>query len=406
MRQIDLFSEVLHSYAGQNNNTLSNVELYAQVANRAGIDPKEFAAKVPVGATGQQHSLLKRQCRWHQQTLKNSGIIERLDDRRGIWRLTTPASKDLNQINPGVAVVGFSTTLGIAILGSCETVFSKIDAPIVLCLTSPPYALANPRAYGNICEHHYVDWITKTLEPVVKNLVDGGSLLLNVSNDIFMRGVPARSMYCERLILALHDRLGLHKVDQLIWSNPSKPPGPVQWASKERVQLNVAWEPIYWLTNNPRNLRSDNRRVLQEHSQRHLELIRSGGEQRIATSSDGAYAIRRGSYGNETAGRIPRNVLEFGHACADQQMYKKNARALGLPAHGAPMPLALARFLIEFLTEPGEIVCDPFGGSMSTARAAEMLGRRWLSSENILEYVLGAATRFDQCEGFHLDIAA
>lgn len=144
MRQIDLFSEVLHSYAGLNGEPLRNADMYAQVANRTGINPEELEHKVPVGQSGQLHSLLARKLRWHQQSLKAAGVLERVEGERGIWRLTTPASDDLNKINSGVSVVGFSTELGVAILGSCDTVFSKIDAPIVLCLTSPPYALAKP----------------------------------------------------------------------------------------------------------------------------------------------------------------------------------------------------------------------------------------------------------------------
>jgi site-specific DNA-methyltransferase (cytosine-N4-specific) len=213
-------------------------------------------------------------------------------------------------------------------------------------------------------------------------------------------------MYRERLMLALHDKLGLYKVDELVWVNKSKPPGPVQWASKHRFQLNVGWEPIYWLTNDPKRLRTDNRRVLQEHTERHLRLINGGGEQRDGTFSDGAYNIRAGRFGNPTPGRIPRNVLEYGHACGDQRQYKKAARAQGLPAHGAPMPLELAKFLVSFMSEPGELVVDPFGGSQTTAKAAQLLGRRWMTTEVMLEYVLGGANRFENEEGFRLHLAA
>lgn len=399
-RQLDLFSEVLHAYSAEKNGVLDNAQLYGLVSSNLGIDPDEFSKRTPVGTSQQMHSLLSRKVRWYQQSLKHAGILEHVPGERGVWRLTQPASDDLNKINPGVAILGFSTDLGIAILGACETVFAKIDAPITLCLTSPPYPLAKPRNYGNPSEAQYVDWICKTLEPVVKNLVRGGSICLNISNDIFMPGNPSRSLYRERLVLALHDRLGLHKMDEFIWHNPSKAPGPVQWASINRVQLNVAWEPVYWFTNDPRSVRSDNRRVLQEHSQKHLDLIKSGGEQRTRNHSDGAYRLQQGKFANQTEGRIARNVLSFGHACADQMAYKQIARAAGLPVHGAPMPLSLASFLVEFLTEPDDLVADPFGGSFTTAKAAERLGRRWLSTECMLEYVLGGASRFRDAPGF------
>ena len=405
-RQLDLFSEVLHAYSAEHDGVLPNEALYGAVADRAGIDRETFEERVPVGTAGQPRSLLARQVRWHQQTLKHAGILERVEGERGIWRLTQPASEELNAVRPSVAVLGFSTDLGIAILGSCEHVFAKIDAPITLCLTSPPYPLAIPRGYGNPSETQYVDWICRTLEPLVKNLVRGGSICLNVSNDIFMPGSPARSMYRERLILALYDRLGLHKMDEFIWHNPSKPPGPVRWASIERVQLNVAWEPVYWLTNDPKAVRSNNRRVLQEHTEQQLALIRKGGEKRVRRFGDGAYSLKEGDFANETAGRIPRNVLTFGHACGDQRSYKQHVRQNGLAEHGAPMPLALASLLVEFLSEPGDLVVDPFAGSFTTAKAAERLGRRWLATEVMLEYVIGSASRFREAHGFQQNLLA
>lgn len=402
--QLNLFSSVLHAYSGTSDGAIENKDLYEVVANSVGLSADEATRREAVGESGAPHNLFHRRVRWYQQTLKSAGILERVDGHRGVWQLTKPAAKDLNRIGNTVSVVGFSTELGIAILGSCDSVFSRIDSPITLVLTSPPYPLASARKYGNPSEPEYVDWVCRMLEPLVKNLVRGGSICLNVSNDIFLPQSPARSMYRERLVLALHDRLGLFKMDELCWVNKSKPPGPYQYASKDRTQLNVAYEPVYWLTNDPLKVMSNNRRVLQEHTDRHLALIHQGGEQRTASFSDGAYSIRHGSFGNVTDGRIPKNVLEFGHRCAAQLAYKKMAKAMGLPLHGAPMPLKLAMFLIQFLSEPGDLVVDPFGGSFTTADAAEQLGRRWMSTDCMLEYVVGGATRFEKRPGYQLHL--
>ena len=145
---------------------------------------------------------------------------------------------------------------------------------------------------------------------------------------------------------------------------------------------------------------------LQAHSERHLKLITQGGEQRHGEFSDGAYRVHPGRFGNPTEGKIPRNVLTFGHSCADQRQYKRDARAAGLPAHGAPMPLSLASFLVEYLSQPGDLIVDPFSGSFTTAKAAELLGRRWLCTEIMVQYVLGAANRFRAFNGFHQHLLA
>lgn len=401
--QLDLFEYVAQAYVSSDSGVVDNGELYQSVAHAAGLSEDDLELKVPIGKDGQEHSLLKRKIRWHQQTLKHLGLIERIDGKRGLWRLTREGKHQLRQAEPEVALLAFSTDLGIAIFGSCHRVFPHLNEPIHLVVTSPPYPLRKPRAYGNPPECEYVDFICRALEPIVENLTPGGSIALNVSNDIFLQGSPARSLYLERLTIVLHDRLGLALMDRLVWNNPSKPPGPVQWASKTRNQLNVAWEPILWFTNDPLKVKSDNRRVLEPHSERHIRLIAAGGERREQSFADGAYKVKKGSYGKETLGRIPRNVISMGHSCPDHKQYRKDAAALGLPAHGAPMPIALADFLIRFLSEEGNLVADPFGGRLTTARAAENLGRRWLTTEWILEYIRGAAERFKDTTGFWME---
>lgn len=129
----------------------------------------------------------------------------------------------------------------------------------------------------------------------------------------------------------------------------------------------------------------------------------AGGCKNVAEYGDGAYRRRLGSFGNTTPGKIPRNVLTFGHNCSDHKAYRRNCENLGLPAHGAVFPATLPNFLIRFLTQPGEVVADPFGGKLTTGREAEKLGRRWISTELILEYIRGAAECFKDCAGFKLN---
>jgi DNA modification methylase len=49
---------------------------------------------------------------------------------------------------------------------------------------------------------------------------------------------------------------------------------------------------------------------------------------------------------------------------------------------------------VKFLTEPGDLVLDPFGGSNSTGAVAERLKRRWISIEANDEYVKASRARF------------
>lgn len=392
--QLALFTmdAVARAYVGAGE--LTNAALYAAVAEACGADRGAMDAKAPIGRARTPRSTAARRVRWHQQTLKQLGLLERVPGRRGTWRLTGAGESTLGPARPGTALVAFCTRLGLALWSSWEDVFPRLDQPIHLCLTSPPYPLRQARAYGGPTAAEFTDFIVRALEPITRNLAPGGSIALNLSNDIFEPGSPARSLYQERVALALHDRLGLSKMDTLIWHNPSKPPGPMLWASRSRQQLNTAYETVWWFTNDPAACFSDNRRVLEPHTPRHAALLARGGEARTRSYCDGAYRLRPGSFGGPTEGRIPRNVITVGHADADAQRCNAEARARGLQTHGAPMPLALADKLVRFLSRPGDLVVDPFGGRCTTGKAAEQNGRRWLCTERIGDYLEAARIRF------------
>lgn len=392
--QLSLFDKVKQVY-GESTSPLDNETLYARVAAKAGISQDELNHQSPIGKSSTPRSKLKRAIRWHQQTMKAAGWLERTEER-GVWQLTQNGKHQLTKISDSYSLIAFSTDLGVAIWGSCTNAFKNLNEEISLILTSPPYPLRQPRAYGNVEVNQYIDFICSSLEPVVKHLKLGGSITLNLSNDIFEHRSPARSLYLEKLTIALCERLGLFLMDRLIWNCPNKLPGPTHWVSTKRTHLNVGFEPILWLSNSPDNVFSDNRQVLQPHSEKHLKLIQDGGEKRTADYSDGAYKIRPGNFSSATPGKIPKNVITVANTCHSQRTYKAMARALNLPVHGAPMPLKLAKFLIEFLTPADEeqLVVDPFGGSLTTALAAEQLGRRWVATEIFWEYLRGAATRF------------
>lgn len=385
---------VVEAYRNAGDKPVKNTELYADVARRAGLTAEQAAERRAFGVKNPEpHLVAARTARWAQQSMKRAGLLEKAG-ARGVWRLTTNGKQTLHRIERGCGLVAFSTRLGAALWCDVRDAYRGLEEPVWLVLTSPPYALAKTRGYDSPRPEEWVDFICAAVEAISPKLADGASIALNIGADIFEPGSPARRLLPERLSIALHERLGLWKMDTLIWHAPCKPPGPIHWASKNRVHLNVGWEPVLWFSNNPHKVRSNNQRVLRPHTERHARRIASGGETVARNNSDGAYRRPVGAFSNPTAGAIPRNVLTFGTTCHSQRAYKTAARELGLPVHGAPFPLSLAKFLVEFLTEAGQLVTDPFGGSITTGLACEQLGRRWLCVDIMAEYLAGAATRF------------
>jgi DNA modification methylase len=78
----------------------------------------------------------------------------------------------------------------------------------------------------------------------------------------------------------------------------------------------------------------------------------------------------------------------------DEYLFK--CRAAGLPIHPARFPPELPDFFIRYLTQPGQVVLDPFSGSNTTGSVAETLGRKWLSIELNADYVAGSKLRFTE----------
>ncbi|MFU2319389.1 DNA methyltransferase [Rahnella sp. PCH160] len=54
--------------------------------------------------------------------------------------------------------------------------------------------------------------------------------------------------------------------------------------------------------------------------------------------------------------------------------------------HLTEKPVSVLQPLIESLTQPGDIILDPFAGSGSTCVAAEQTGRRWIGIELMEQY--------------------
>jgi Uncharacterized protein conserved in archaea len=140
--QLGLFDYAAEAYADAG--CMDNESLYRKVADRAGLSCDVLKSTAPVGEDGKEYNLFKRKLRWHQQTLKQLGLIERVGGSRGLWKLTDAGEKKLRRAKPDVALLAFSTDLGIAIWGSCQRVFARLNEPIALVVTSPPTRFVSP----------------------------------------------------------------------------------------------------------------------------------------------------------------------------------------------------------------------------------------------------------------------
>lgn len=360
-----------------------------RVAEAVGLPKEVRSAKVFAGKAAGEVNAFDRTVRWSQQRAKALGLAEPIGD--GMWRLTGKGRHALREAKPGVVVTVFTTDSGIALFGRVEEAMKYVDdGSISLILTSPPYPLLRQKQYKNVDEKRYVDWLLGVMEQWPAKLTGDGSIVLNLM-DCWRQGSPTVSLYQERLLLALEDA-GINLAQRFMWHNPSKLPAPAEYVTVRKCRVKPALEQVYWLSPHEQPF-ADTSQVLKEYSESMKALLARGGER--AAERPSGYEMRDGGFARDNGGAIPDNLLSLANT-ESNSAYIAGCKAQGLPVHPARFPGGLASFFIKMLTRAGDVVMDPFGGSGTTGAEAEKLGRRWITVEMMLDYVLGQRVRFSQ----------
>ena len=260
-------------------------------------------------------------------------------------------------------------------------------------ITSPEYPLVKPKQYGNREGDEYLDWLTSLAASWKPKLKSTGSLVLNLQ-DTYLQGTPTLSLYQERLLLRLVDELGYHLCQKFIWHNPTKPVC-TDWVTVKRIRVKSGLEAFYWFGKSEYP-KANNRRVLRPYGKTMLRTLATGGDQR-KTGPSGHGHLTPG-FQRDNGGSIPDNLL-VAHNAASNDRYCRECRLEGSPIHPARFPDEPLEFLVKLLTEPGDTVYDPLGGSLKLGEVAERLGRNWISSERSLSYLYGGRHRFSPASG-------
>jgi DNA modification methylase len=232
---------------------------------------------------------------------------------------------------------------------------------------------------------------------IFRILPDDGSFVLNIGGS-YNKGVPTRSLYHFKLLIALVERIGFHLAQECFWFNPAKMPMPAEWVTVRRIRIKDAVEHVWWLSKTPWP-KADNRAVLRPYS-KDMERLNRRGLRR--TTRPSGHNVKPSFAGVQPGGSIPPNVLEeelpvdllkCGNNAAND-VYTEQCKEARVKIHPARFPAALPEFFIRLLTEEGDVVLDPFAGSNTTGAVAESLNRRWIAVETVEEYLQGSKFRF------------
>jgi DNA modification methylase len=307
----------------------------------------------------------------------------------------------------------FYTNKGSFYSGDAEEIIkknliNKFKNKINLILTSPPFPLNKKKQYGNLQGEKYKKWLSNFAPLFSELLVNDGSIIIELGN-AWDDGAPVQSLLpLESLIAFLNnDGNRLYLCQEFICYNPSRLPSPAQWVTINKIRTVDSFTRVWWISKNifPK---ADNTKILRPYSNSMKQLLKkktynSGlrpSEHRI--SENGFLKRNKGSISHNLIEmepidplrdpRLPKNVLSYSNTSSNDFFLSK-CRENKIKPHPARMPIGLASFFIQFLTEENDLVFDPFGGSNTTGYVAESLKRRWITTEISNDYFEQAVIR-------------
>ncbi|MBD2358251.1 site-specific DNA-methyltransferase [Tolypothrix sp. FACHB-123] len=279
---------------------------------------------------------------------------------------------------------------GAVYLGdSLELIKFIDDNSINLILTSPPFALARQKEYGNASADKYIEWFLPFASEFKRILAENGSFVLDLGG-AYLPGNPVRSIYQYELLVRLCKEVGFFLAQEFYHYNPARLPTPAEWVTIRRIRVKDSVNVVWWLSKTP-HPKADNRQVLKPYSQSMKRLLKNGYQAKIRPSGHDI----SDKFQKDNQGAIPPNLLEIANT-ESNSAYLRRCKAAGIKPHPARFPQAFAEFFIKFLTDKGDVVLDPFAGSNTTGFAAEVLQRQWLAFELNEDYVRGSLYRFNQ----------
>ncbi len=286
----------------------------------------------------------------------------------------------------------YRTKLGACYLGDSLELLQRLEPGSVdLIMTSPPFALRRKKEYGNVEAERYVEWFLQFGRLFHRVLRPKGSLVIDIGGS-WNPGQPTRSLYHFELLIELCRMLDyrFYLAEEFFWYNPARLPSPAEWVTVRRIRVKDAVNCVWWLSKDPFP-KADNRKVLVPYSESMLDLLQRGYKPKLRPSGHDISAM----FNRDNNGAIPPNLLEIANT-ESNSWYLRRCRETGLKPNPARFPAELPAFFIRFLTDPGDLVLDPFAGSNVTGAVAERLGRQWMAIELVEEYVKGSMFRFEK----------
>ena len=307
----------------------------------------------------------------------------------------------------------YKTKFGRYYYGKCEEILKKLNIKnkVQLLLTSPPFPLNNKKSYGNLNGEEYLQWFSSLAELFSSVLTPDGSIVIELGNS-WEKGRPVQSLLNLNSLLSFvnNEKAELRLCQEFICYNPARLPSPAQWVTINRIRAVDSFTHIWWMAKSDFP-KADNHKILRPYSKSMEKLLQS--QKYNAGKRPSEHVISPTSFLTNNHGSISPNLLELEPiddskpsrlpfsmlSCANtssNDFFTKICKERGFTPHPARMPLEVASFFIDFLTEEGDLVLDPFGGSNTTGFCAERKKRKWISIDTDINYIEQSKIRFEE----------
>lgn len=245
--------------------------------------------------------------------------------------------------------------------GDCKSLLAQLpDACVQLVVTSPPYNIGKSYERRMTLEE-YLEMHRGVIDACVRVLKPGGSICWQVGNHINgHQQIYPLDILLHPLFAAYESSCGLRLRNRIIWH--------FEHGLHAARKFSGRYESILWYTKGDEYIFDlDAVRVAQKYpGKKHYK------------------GAKRGEYSGNPLGKNPGDVWIFPNVKSN---HVEKTR------HPCQFPLELASRLIRALTNPGDLVLDPFLGSGTTVAAAILHSRRGVGSEIRREYALLARAR-------------
>lgn len=247
----------------------------------------------------------------------------------------------------------------------------KHGARVNLVVTSPPYNIG--KSYEEkIPFDDYLSQQEETIRACVSLLDETGSICWQVGNYISGTGKSKEVYPLDIIFYGIFKKLGLRLKNRIVWH--------FGHGLHETSRFSGRHETILWFTKD------------QTDYTFNLDAIRVPQKYPGKRSYRGA---NKGKPSGNPNGKNPSDVWEIPNVKANH---------IEKTIHDCQFPVALAQRLILALTNPGDLVLDPYIGVCSTAVAAVLSDRRVCGSDTSADYLAIGKDRINRAANGSLTI--